>query len=77
MEPHADFMAGWGIGLDIGFSLEGAAGIQFELGDTDFNETTHQGEPEFRQAMVRAEVSSRDLDIENAFAEARKMAGLP
>ncbi|MBV8413263.1 MAG: hypothetical protein JOY64_36960, partial [Alphaproteobacteria bacterium] len=45
-------------------------------GDTQFGNRAHHGEPQFRAAMVRAGFRSANLDVDAAFAEGKKFAGL-
>ena len=58
------------------FALEEAIDIIFRLGDTEFNKPSHHGQPEFRAAMVRAGLDAGALDIGEAYAKGRAMAGL-
>jgi hypothetical protein len=83
MEPHADFMAGWSLKAWGNMPsqmtervLETAVREFFLMGDTDFNDRAHHGEPEFRAAMVRAGYESGNLDVNKAFDEGKKFAGL-
>jgi hypothetical protein len=82
MEPHADFLAGWCMGRNEQYhkmtpdELEKEIRPFFALGDLEFNERRHHGEPEFRAAMVRAGYESRDLDVNAAFEKGKKWAGL-
>jgi hypothetical protein len=80
MEPHADFMAGWCIGqnqhLRKGEDIENLVKAMFEMGDTEFNDRSHHGEPEFRAAMVQAGYDAYRLKLQAAFEKGKKMAGL-
>jgi hypothetical protein len=88
MEPHADFMAGWLLGLkmeemikfygtEIGsFGIEEGTKSMFERGDTYFGDAKHHGEPQFRAAMVVAGFNARTLDLNSAFDLGRSIAGL-
>lgn len=80
MKPHADFMAGWCIGQDPvlkkGEDIENVVQAVFEMGDIEFNDSSHHGEPEFRAAMVQAGYDASRLKLQAAFAKGKKMAGL-
>ena len=78
MEPHADFMAGWLLGVkmermiqfygqDIGsFGIEEGARSMFQKGDTLFNDGEHHGEPQLRAAMVHGGFNARK-EIQEAY----------
>jgi hypothetical protein len=89
MEPHADYLAGWYVGnyvkaatpIDSRRALDDAtlvafAETMFSLGDKDFNDKAHHGEPEFRAAMVRAGYDNANLDVKAAFEKGRAIVGL-
>jgi hypothetical protein len=83
MEPHADFLAGWAYAnslpkaaLGMKESLERGVKLMFSLGDTEFNDAAHHGEPQFRAAMVRAGFDSAELGLDAAFERGMKYAGL-
>jgi hypothetical protein len=84
VEPHADFMAGWAIDrnwVNALFgnqekSFENAVRLMFSLGDTQFNNPKHHGEPQFRAAMVRAGQDAHDLPLQAAFEKGAKLVGL-
>jgi hypothetical protein len=87
MEPHADFMAGWVCGRNkeksshmlfsrLATNLDQQANLAFSIGDTDFNDRDHHGEPQFRAAMVRAGFDAAHLSVQEAFEKGKKMAGL-
>jgi hypothetical protein len=83
MEPHADFLAGWAYANSLpkaapGMkeSLERGVKLMFSLGDTEFNDAAHHGEPQFRAAMVRAGFDSAELGLDAAFERGMKYAGL-
>jgi hypothetical protein len=88
MEPHADFMAGWLLGVkmermvkfygqDIGsFRIEEGAKSMFQKGDTLFNDRQHHGEPQLRAAMVHGGFNARKANVTEAFELGRSMAGL-
>ncbi|MBV8410368.1 MAG: hypothetical protein JOY64_22270 [Alphaproteobacteria bacterium] len=86
MEPHADFMAGWSYAQSykrakqdsetMELQLEEGIYTMFSAGDTQFGNRAHHGEPQFRAAMVRAGFRSANLDVDAAFAEGKKFAGL-
>ena len=90
MEPHADFLGGWYVGNYV--KTEGAMNSRgnlddqtlvafsqtmFSLGDTEFNNKAHHGEPAFRAAMVRAGYDAAGLDAKAAFEKGRAIVGLP
>src|SRR5262249_14245616 len=54
-------------------ALESAVKSIFDKGDTEFNNKTHHGEPEFRAAMVRAGYDSASLEVDAAFDKGRVM----
>jgi len=88
MEPHADFMAGWLLGVkmermvkfygeDIGaLGIEEGARSMFQKGDTLFNDREHHGEPQLRAAMVHGGFNARKENITTAFELGKSMAGL-
>jgi hypothetical protein len=87
MEPHADYMAGWSYGQAYRrntFQDRQTKAVQFEegvftmfgAGDTAFGNPSHHGEPQLRAAMVRAGFASANLDVDSAFVEGMKFAGL-
>jgi hypothetical protein len=83
MEPHADFMAGWAYARHspkseawVRENLELGVQLMFGLGDTDFNDPQHHGQPELRAAMVRAGYDSAALDLDAAFEHGKRYAGL-
>lgn len=93
MEPHADYMGGWYVGNYVRTKGPGPTGANkgtlnddtltvfaqtiFKLGDTNFNDKTHHGEPDYRAAMVRAGYDAADLDAKAAFEKGRAVVGLP
>jgi hypothetical protein len=78
MEPHADFMAGWFLSqIDEQYgSVLVAATILFRLGDTEFTDTDHHGEPELRAAMLQSGYEFKTLNVEDAFLKGRSLANL-
>jgi len=83
MEPHADFMAGWAYARSspraqpwVKENFELGVRLMFGLGDTDFNDPQHHGEPQLRAAMVRAGYDSAELELDAAFERGRRYAGL-
>jgi len=76
MELHADFIAGWVLAQHPVPHEDGPARTLFELGDTDFKNPAHHGQPELRAAMVRAGFDSGKLDLNAAFRRAKTYANL-
>jgi hypothetical protein len=53
-----------------------AAKRMFELGDTEFNNPAHHGEPEFRSTMIRAGYDEAGISVQEAFEKSRRVTGL-